>query len=196
MGLTTALLEYARSVIERDLYDSSNWRSAATREELRQNLSAPFFHEKRRTFYLPPPLLVKPPYFLFPSIRQLPWNHRSSRRRRGAPSPQVGSFQAATPQPIPLSLSMPHLPKSSHQPLSHSNETLTTTAGDEHLRQEHDLNSRRHPIPLSHVHFSAHPPPFLPRPNPKLICRFQWWQQGGKREMRLQVCQKIQLYFW
>jgi hypothetical protein len=50
MGLTTALLEYARSVIERDLYDSSNWRSAATREELRQNLSAPFFHEKGALF--------------------------------------------------------------------------------------------------------------------------------------------------
>jgi hypothetical protein len=90
---------------------------------------------------------------------------------------------------------MPHLPKSSHQPLSHINETLTTSAGDEQLRQEHDLNSRRPPILLSHVHFSSHPPPFLPRPNPKLNYKFQWWQQGGKRGTRLQVCQKIQLYF-
>jgi hypothetical protein len=43
---------------------------------------------------------------------------------------------------------MPHLPKSSHQPLSHINETLTTAAGDEQLRQEHDLDSHR-PLYLS-----------------------------------------------
>jgi hypothetical protein len=48
---------------------------------------------------------------------------------------------------------MPHLPKSSHQPLSHINETLTTAADDEQLRQEHDLNSRR-PLSLSLTYIS------------------------------------------
>jgi hypothetical protein len=79
--------------------------AAGMREKLRQNFSAPFFNEKRRTYLHASPQLVKPPHFLFPSIRHLPWNHRSRRRhtthrwRRGAPSPQVRSFQAATPQP-------------------------------------------------------------------------------------------------
>jgi hypothetical protein len=48
---------------------------------------------------------------------------------------------------------MPHLPKSSHQPLSHINKTLTTAAGDEQLCQEHDLNSR-HPLSLSLMYIS------------------------------------------
>jgi hypothetical protein len=84
---------------------------------------------------MPPPQLVKPPHFLFPSI----WHLHGITEAATATAPIAGDevlphprLIVSRPRRLNLTLSLnAHLPKSSHQPLSHINETLTTAVGDE-----------------------------------------------------------------
>jgi hypothetical protein len=179
MGLTTALLEDVRSVIEIGLYDSSNWRFGGNAGGIAPKLFSTILSRKKGgLIYMPSPLLIKPPHFLFPFIRHLPGTTEAA----AATAPIAGDevlphprLVVSRPRRLNLTLSL-NAPPTWIIPST----TQSHQRNPNHNRRRRVAPSRTRfeftppPIPLSHVHFCAHPPPFVPRPNPKLICRFRW----------------------